>query len=178
MDFSIDLDQITSQFIGDQQDTLIRDKEAIIHQLRLWEDQVQTFRGNDKPLKYVDEFKEYGLLDRFYRRMNAGGSIDLRNVLRELLMQDTMAAIMTEIDAKGMESRVKNYEGAYFIMEITKCKMSFGQIYAFIESMAAKHMIREYSCKRSSLEEVFNAHATESMYMDLNARLERRRSTA
>ena len=117
-------------------------------------------------------------MDRFYRRLVAGGAIDLRNVLRELLMQDTMAAIMNEVDAKHMESRVKNYDGAYFILEITKCKMSFGQIYAFIESIAHKHMISDYSCKRSSLEEVFNAYATESMYFELNKRLERRRSTA
>ena len=117
-------------------------------------------------------------MDRFYRRLVAGGAIDLRNVLRELLMQDTMASIMNEVDAREMESRVKNYEGAYFIIEITKCKMSFGQIYAFVESIAHKYMISDYSCRRSSLEEVFNAHATESMYLELNKRLQRRRTTA
>ena len=65
----------------------------------------------------------------------------MRNVLRELLMQDTMAVIMFEVDRKGMTSSVKNYDGANFIIEITKCKMSFGQIYAFMESIAHKHMI-------------------------------------
>lgn len=107
-------------------------------------------------------------------RLKAGGSIDLRNVLRELLMQDTMAAILFEVEKKGMTSSVKNYDGANFIIEITKCKMSFGQIYAFMESIAHKHMIQEYSCKRSSLEEVFNAYATEQMYAELNKRLYRR----
>lgn len=85
----------------------------------------------------------------------------MRNVLRELMMQDSMAAIMHEIEAKGMRSKVKNYDGAYFILEVTNCQMSFGKIYAFIESFAHKHSIREYSCKKSSLEEIFNAHATQ-----------------
>ena len=93
-------------------------------------------------------------------------------------MQDTMAALMQEIDSKGMKSSIKNYDGAYFILELTQCRMSFGEIYAFLESISHKHLIKEYSCKRHSLEEVFNAYATESMYMDLNKRLERRRSTA
>lgn len=78
----------------------------------MWEDEVRNFRGYDKPLNYVGEFKQYGLLDRFFRRMEAGEAIDLRNVLRELLMQDTMAGIMNEIEAKGMASIVKNYDGA------------------------------------------------------------------
>ena len=78
----------------------------------MWEDEVRNFRGYDKPLNYVGEFKHYGLLDRFFRRMEAGEAIDLRNVLRELLMQDTMAGIMNEIEAKGMASIVKNYDGA------------------------------------------------------------------
>ena len=92
-------------------------------------------------------------------------------------MQDTMAIIMFEIERKGMASSVKNYDGGYFQIEITKCSMSFGQVYAFMESIASKNMIQEYSCKRSSLEEVFNAHATQSMYLELNKRLDRRRSS-
>lgn len=72
VDFSVDLESITSQFISNKQDTLMREKEPVIHQLRLWEDQVRAFRGNDRPLNYADEFKNYGLLDRFYKRLEAG----------------------------------------------------------------------------------------------------------
>ena len=101
----------------------------------------------------------------------------MKNILRELLMQDTMAGIINQIEMKGMKARVQNYDGAYVVMEVSQCKMSFGQIYAFMESLKLRYNIKEYSCKLSSLEEVFNAHATESMYMDLNQRLERRRTT-
>lgn len=72
IDFSIDLNSITNQFVSEQQETIVREKEPVLHQLRLWEDQVRSFRGNDKPLNYVDEFKNFGLLDRFYLRMEAG----------------------------------------------------------------------------------------------------------
>lgn len=40
---------------------------------------------------------------------------------------------MQEIDSKGMKSSIKNYDGAYFILELTQCRMSFGEIYAFLE---------------------------------------------
>lgn len=99
--------------------------------------------------------------------------------MRELLMQDTMAAVVHEIELKdGMRACVKNYDGGYVSLEVTNCKMSFGQIYAFMEKLKKKHVLDGYSCKKSSLEEVFNAHATESMYMDLNKRLDRRRTSA
>ena len=49
--------------------------------------------------------------------------------------------------------------------------MSFGQIYAFMQGIKERHQILEYSCKLSSLEEVFNAHATENMYAALNKRI-------
>ena len=65
-----------------------------MHQLKLWDDQVRRLRGNDKPLNYAEEFVNFGLLDRFYRRVEAGNAIDMKNVLRELLIQDSMAAIM------------------------------------------------------------------------------------
>ena len=55
--------------------------------------------------------------------------------------------------------------------------MSFGQIYAFVEGLKSKYnTIKDYSCKLSSLEEVFNAHAAQAMYARLNTRLEKRRT--
>ena len=54
--------------------------------------------------------------------------------------------------------------------------MTFGKIYAFMESLKSKHFIEEYSCKLMSLEEVFNAHASEAMFFELNKRIERHRT--
>ena len=56
-------------------------------------------------------------------------------MLSELLMQDAIATIMSRIEEKGMQTFVKSYEGAYFSIEVSKCKYSFGQIYAFMESL-------------------------------------------
>jgi len=41
-------------------------------------------------------------------------------------MQEMMAGIISEIDRKNIIASVKNYDGAYFSIELTKCKMSFG----------------------------------------------------
>ena len=62
--------------------------------------------GSDKPLNYAKEFVNFGLLDRFYRRIEAGQMIDLRNLLAELLMQDTMAAIINSLEQIGLKARV------------------------------------------------------------------------
>lgn len=49
-------------------------------------------------------------------------------------------------------------------------------MYIFMERLKSDHHIKEYSCKHSSLEEVFNTHASQNIYKDLNVRLERRRT--
>ena len=83
-------------------------------------------RGIEAPLNYADEFKTYGLLDRFYTLMKNGHPIDLRNVLRELLMQDSMATILNHIEVSEMKVRVQKYDGANFILELFECRLSFG----------------------------------------------------
>lgn len=101
----------------------------------------------------------------------------MRSLLRELLIQDSMAGVLNEFAQQGMQSMIQNFDGAYFVMKVSQCEMTFGGIYSFIESIKERYQIKEYSCKMSSLEEVFNAHATETMFMELNRRLENRRSS-
>ena len=60
------------------------------------------------------------------RRVEAGHAVDMRNMLRDLLMQEKMAAIMNHIEENGMHAKVKNYDGAYVQIEVTNCNMSFG----------------------------------------------------
>ena len=88
-----------------------------------------------------------------------------------------MASVISHIEANQMKARVQNYDGANFVLELFDCKLTFGQIYAYMEGIKDQYNIKEYSCKHSSLEEVFNMHATTDMYMELNKRLDRRRST-
>ena len=98
-------------------------------------------------------------------------------MLNELLIQESIAGVINSIERAGMKSFIKNYDGAYVSIEINNCDMSFGKIYAFMESIRARNSIKDFSCKLSSLEEVFNAHANEAMFMDLNKRIERRRTS-
>ncbi len=110
-------------------------------------------------MNYVDELKASGLLDEFNRKLEKGQLVDLGNVLRELLIQENVAGVINSIERAGMKSVINNYNGAYVSIEINNCDMSFGKIYAFMESIRARNCIRDFSCKLSSLEEVFNAHA-------------------
>jgi len=89
-----------------------------------------------------------------------------------------MAEIMNAFSETGASPRVLNYDGEKVTLLVENSSMSFGKIYAFMQGLKFKHSIREYACKRSSLEEVFNGHATESMFSELNKRLERRRTTS
>ena len=175
---NIDIAGLTQGFEIDPNQQFVRDKDTVITQLRNWEQVARDLYGNDRPLNYVEEFKQYCLLDRFVMKLERGEPIDLRNMLSELLMQDTMAMIIAHFEQNSMKANVKNFDGAYVQMEVTECQFTFGQIYAFVERMKTRFNILEYGCKLSSLEEVFNSHASEAMYMALNKRLEfRRKST-
>ena len=51
-------------------------------------------------------------------------------------------------------------------------------MFGLLESMRGKFCIKEYSCQLSTLEQVFNAFATQDSYAEFNRRLSmRRRST-
>ena len=88
-----------------------------------------------------------------------------------------MAGVLNLFDQQGMNGSIQSFDGAYFVVKVSGMRMTYGAIYSFIESVKERFYVKEYSCKLSSLEEVFNAHATETMYMELNQRLNRRRST-
>lgn len=60
------------------------------------------------------------------QNLNQGKAIDLNLLLSELLMQDSIAAIMSQFELLGMQTVVKSYDGSYFAIEVTKCEMSFG----------------------------------------------------
>ena len=86
MEFSYDLENMTAGLLQDMENTVVREKEAVIQKLQVWEEHMSEMNGSEKRLNFTNEFKPYGLLDRFYRRMEQGEPIDLKNVLRELLM--------------------------------------------------------------------------------------------
>ena len=162
---------------ADLQSERTNEMEVAKQKLIEWANQVSSVSQDPRQRNYVGELSENGLLLQFHKQLLAGKSIELRSLLRELLIQDTMASVLNDLEQKGMRAKIQNYDGAYFIMKVTECQMSFGGIYSLIESIKDRYQIKDYSCKMSSLEEVFNAHATESMYMELNRRLERRRSS-
>ena len=99
VEFSYDLDNMTSGLLADMEDTVVKEKEAVMQQLSVWEEHMREMNGSEKQMNFAGEFKPYGLLDRFYRQLERGEPVDLKNVLRELLMQDTMANVIQHIES-------------------------------------------------------------------------------
>jgi hypothetical protein len=67
-------------------------------------------------------------------------------------------------------------DGNYVHIKLAKNDKTFGFMYTLLQDLKNKHPIREYSCNQSTLEQVFNAFATESAYATINRRLSRRSS--
>lgn len=86
IDVSFDLESLMHAFTLSHNDRLVRDRSTIVEQLNLWENEMRTHKGHDKKLNYADEFKAFGLLDRFHRQVEQGRPVDLANVLRELII--------------------------------------------------------------------------------------------
>ena len=126
VDFNVNLSELMSGFQTEDFERFTSDKDLIVQKLREWSDQASNALGKNQAYTFENEFKPFGLLDRFEAKVNDGQVIDLVNLLSELLMQEMMAGIISEIDRKNIIASVKNYDGAYFSIELTKCKMSFG----------------------------------------------------
>ena len=62
--------------------------------------------NDDRVLDYAGEFKEGGLLERFYRTLEEGKPVDMQKLLRELLVQDTIAGITLEFEEKEMVAKL------------------------------------------------------------------------
>ena len=98
VDVNIDLKALILQLFNEDQDDIVtKDKAEVVKKLHDWEANLRAVRNQDRPLNFADELKPFGLLDKFNIKLDAGQSISIKNVLRELLMQDTMAAIMNDI---------------------------------------------------------------------------------
>ena len=68
-------------------------------------------------------------------------------------------------------------DGAYVHIKLMRNEKSFGYMYALLQDLKEKFPIKEYSCNQSTLEQVFNAFATEDAYATINRRLTRRTSS-
>ena len=68
----------------------------------------------------------------------------MQKLLRELLVQDTIAGVTLEFEEKEMVAKLQKYDGAYVIIEVTQCDLSFGSMYAFMEQLKKKYHLREY----------------------------------
>lgn len=177
VDFDLGIAEIAPKFNISSTEARMHEKRDIEKKLNEWSEDAPRNLGTDKRYVFLNEFKPNGLLDEFYRQMEDGKTINMFNLLHQLLMQEIMANIIVAIETKGIKTKLKKFDGSSFALELSKCEMSFGQIYAFMEFLKAQNSIKEYSCKLTSLEEIFNAHANEAMFMGINKRILRRRTS-
>ena len=166
IDFSVDLEQILSDFAIPPESVMAKEKATVEHQLVLWQNQahmgIGAGQGTAAQLDFAKELSPQGLLSRYYARLQKGQPIDLRNVLRELLVQEVMVQVIQLFSTEhDLNAKIQNYDGSYVMLRVSKCSMTFGEIYAFMEEVKQRLPLQTYSCKLASLEEVFNAHATD-----------------
>ena len=67
-------------------------------------------------------------------------------------------------------------DGVYVHLKLLKNTKTFGFMYSLLQDLKMKYPIKEYSCNQSTLEQVFNAFATEDAYAQINNRLSRKSS--
>lgn len=74
--------------------------------MTIWESEMREVMGIDKPLKLVDEFTEFGLLEDAYNRIETGKVVESRYLLRDLLVQETVAQVILSIEKRNMQASV------------------------------------------------------------------------
>lgn len=113
----------------------MRDQDLIQLKLREWSAKAKQEFGSYNRFSFENEFKQFGLLDRFVLALEQGKAVDLHSMLSDLLMQEAMGTIKTRIEELGLQAFIKSFNGSHFTIEVDQCKHSFGEMYAFLESI-------------------------------------------
>ena len=56
MEFSYDLENMTAGLLQDMENTVVKEKEAVINQLQVWEEHMREMNGNEKRLNFTNEY--------------------------------------------------------------------------------------------------------------------------
>ena len=96
---------------------------------------------------------------------------------KDVVLQNTIGAIIEELSNKASNANIQQLDGHYVHCRLEKNDKTYGYMFGLLEEMKLKYPIKEYSCQQSTLEQVFNAFATEDNYATLNEKLSRRASS-
>ncbi len=94
-------------------------------------------------------------------------------MLHECLVHNAIAVITADLSQQIAATSLIKFDGSYVHLRIGPHANSCGFVFGVLEDLKTRHPIREYNCKQSSLEMIFNAFATEDQYEGLNRRLTR-----
>ena len=97
----------------------------------------------------------------------------MEELMHDCLVHNAIALISADLTEQISEVSLIKFDGSYVHLRLAPHGNSCGFVYGVLEDMKAKHPMREYNCKQSSLEMIFNAFAIEDQYKGLNRRLTR-----
>ena len=106
VDFRIKLGVMTRDFEIPESERKMHSKSDIERKLSQWSDLAPNNLGTSRRYAFAEHFKPLGLLDKFLRKVEDGNSIDMMQLLSELLMQETIAGIITAIEMKGIKTHL------------------------------------------------------------------------
>ena len=95
----------------------------------------------------------------------------MNSLQREIALQNCVGNICTSLTSSASEATIAKMDGVYVHIKLQKNDKSFGYMYTLLEDLKSKYPIKEYSCNQSTLEQVFNAFATQDAYANINKRL-------
>lgn len=116
-------------------------------------------------LTFVDEFSRAGILNEHYSKVKDDEcTIRLEQIRREVLVNNEIAIIVRQFRELIAPTDLIKFDGNYVHLRIKPHSNSIGFMFGIIEDLKSRHPIREYSCRQSSLEMIFNSFAIEDRF--------------
>ena len=143
---------------------------------------VEAWKSIDYPIA-IDpkaEFSRGGIFCMFLTQENGEivpQGIDLNLLTKEVVFNNTIGCIINELCNKASEAFLHQLDGANAQIKLQKNDKTYGFMFGLMEQMKRKYHISEYSCQQSTLEQVFNAFASEDIFSNFNRRLSKRRTS-
>jgi hypothetical protein len=131
--------------------------------------------GQQQSLDPMAELDETGIFSSYFTKVSNGVNIDLDNLMKEIVFKNCIGCIVNHLSAKASEASVKRLDGSNALIRLSRNERTYGYMFGLLESIKSRFFIREYSCQLSTLEQVFNAFATEDKYTMINLKYASRR---
>lgn len=147
----------------------LANKENVVQYVISWEAGLGD-RIN-KVLDFEEQFSRGGLLNEHHERYRLDQPINVKALLLDFLVQNALAVVIVEIASTIGDVSIVQCEGTYVHLRLAPHSKSIGFVFGVMEAVQKRHAIKQYSCKESSLEMIFNSMAKEELFANFNRRI-------